>query len=136
MSKIKIESKDSTCLNRLNKFKNDKLTWGDLRIFVCFLFIACNCNNHSRQCRFNKELYLLSGRKSGGICVQCKHNTAGRHCNYCKETYYQDPNLSLTHPEICKGTVFLFFRSNLVRISGLLTLFLHFVRNSLVISTN
>jgi hypothetical protein len=66
-------------------------------------FVACNCNNHSRQCRFNKELYLLSGRKSGGICIQCKHNTVGRHCNYCKETFYQDPNLPITHPEICKG---------------------------------
>jgi hypothetical protein len=68
-----------------------------------FVFTACNCNNHSRQCRFNKELYLLSGRKSGGICVQCKHNTVGRFCSYCKETFYQDPNLPITHPEICKG---------------------------------
>ncbi|CAF2586100.1 unnamed protein product [Rotaria sp. Silwood2] len=64
--------------------------------------VACNCNNHSRQCRFNKELYLLSGRKSGGICMQCKHNTVGRHCSYCKETYYRDPNLPIAHPEICK----------------------------------
>ncbi|CAF3436122.1 unnamed protein product [Rotaria socialis] len=65
--------------------------------------VACTCNNHSRQCRFNKELYLLSGRKSGGICIQCKHNTVGRYCNYCKETFYQDPNLPITHPEICKA---------------------------------
>jgi len=71
------------------------------RIFC--IFTACNCNNHSRQCRFNKELYLLSGRKSGGICNQCKHNTVGRHCNYCKETFYRDPSLPITHPEICKG---------------------------------
>ena len=70
---------------------------------LCVCFAACNCNNHSRQCRFNKELYLLSGRKSGGICIQCKHNTAGRHCSYCKETFYRDPNLPITHPEICKG---------------------------------
>ncbi len=66
-------------------------------------FTACNCNNHSQQCRFNKELYLLSGRKSGGICIQCKHNTVGRYCSYCKETFYHDPNLSITHPQICKG---------------------------------
>ena len=66
-------------------------------------FTACNCNNHSQQCRFNKELYLLSGRKSGGICIQCKHNTVGRYCSYCKETFYRDPNLSITHPQICKG---------------------------------
>jgi hypothetical protein len=74
-----------------------------LRIFYIYIFAACNCNNHSRQCRFNKELYLLSGRKSGGICIQCKHNTVGRYCSYCKETFYRDPNLSITHPHICKG---------------------------------
>ncbi|CAF2108900.1 unnamed protein product [Rotaria magnacalcarata] len=64
---------------------------------------ACTCNNHSQQCRFNKELYLLSGRKSGGICIQCKHNTVGRHCSYCKETFYRDPDLPITHPQICKA---------------------------------
>lgn len=70
-------------------------------------FPACNCHNHSRQCRFNKELYLLSGRKSGGICVQCKHNTVGRYCSYCKETFYRDSNLPITHPDICKGKLLL-----------------------------
>ncbi|KPP72692.1 hypothetical protein Z043_108284 [Scleropages formosus] len=29
---------------------------------------ACNCNLHARRCRFNMELYKLSGRKSGGVC--------------------------------------------------------------------
>lgn len=74
-----------------------------LETFSHVYFPACNCNNHSRQCRFNKELYLLSGRKSGGICIQCKHNTVGRYCSYCKETFYRDPNLPMTHPDICKG---------------------------------
>lgn len=31
------------------------------------------------------ELFKLSGRKSGGVCLNCRHNTAGRHCHYCKE---------------------------------------------------
>ncbi|CAF5172659.1 unnamed protein product, partial [Rotaria magnacalcarata] len=74
-----------------------------LRNIYFLIIIACTCNNHSRQCRFNKELYLLSGRKSGGICIQCKHNTVGRYCSYCKETFYRDPNLPITHPEICKA---------------------------------
>ena len=76
--------------------------WDFDSVYLCFI-LACNCNNHSRQCRFNKELYLLSGRKSGGICIQCKHNTIGRHCSYCKETYYRDPYLPITHPDICRG---------------------------------
>ncbi|XP_026679554.1 netrin-1-like [Diaphorina citri] len=67
------------------------------------LFVsACNCNNHARKCRFNMELYKLSGRSSGGVCLQCRHFTAGRHCHYCKEGYYRDPSRPITHRKACK----------------------------------
>lgn len=82
-------------------------------VFFSFKISACNCNNHSRQCRFNKELYLLSGRKSGGVCIQCQHNTVGRHCGYCKETFYRDPNLPITHPETCRGKENIIFHFNI-----------------------
>lgn len=52
---------------------------------------ACNCNLHARKCRFNMELYKLSGGKSGGVCLNCRHNTAGRHCHYCKEGRCHSP---------------------------------------------
>lgn len=64
---------------------------------------ACNCNLHARKCRFNKELYLLSGRRSGGVCIQCRHNMAGRHCHYCQEGYYRDLSKPITHRKACKG---------------------------------
>ena len=64
---------------------------------------ACNCNLHARRCRFNMELYKLSGRKSGGVCLNCRHNTAGRHCHYCKEGYYRDLGKPITHRKACKG---------------------------------
>ena len=64
---------------------------------------ACNCNSHSNKCRFNKDLYLLSGRKSGGVCVNCKHNTAGRYCHYCREGFYRDQEFSITHKRACQG---------------------------------
>lgn len=92
----------STWLFSVLLFFSPPLEYFDVWICV-YIFPACNCNNHSRQCRFNKEVYLLSGRKSGGICIQCKHNTVGRYCSYCKETFYRDPHLPITHPEICKG---------------------------------
>uniref|UniRef100_A0A8C4WTW1 Netrin 1b n=2 Tax=Eptatretus burgeri TaxID=7764 RepID=A0A8C4WTW1_EPTBU len=63
---------------------------------------ACNCNLHARKCRFNMELYKLSGRKSGGICLNCRHNTAGRHCHYCKEGYYRDLNRAIDNRKACK----------------------------------
>ncbi|ELW53066.1 Netrin-1 [Tupaia chinensis] len=64
---------------------------------------ACNCNLHARRCRFNMELYKLSGRKSGGVCLNCRHNTAGRHCHYCKEGYYRDMGKPITHRKACKA---------------------------------
>jgi len=64
---------------------------------------ACNCNGHARRCRFNMELYKLSGRVSGGVCLKCRHFTAGRHCHYCKEGYYRDPTKPITHRKACKA---------------------------------
>lgn len=65
--------------------------------------VACNCNLHARRCRFNMELYKLSGRKSGGVCMNCRHNMAGRHCHYCKEGFYRDMAKPITHRRACKG---------------------------------
>ncbi|XP_075949706.1 netrin 2 isoform X1 [Anarhichas minor] len=65
--------------------------------------LPCNCNLHARRCRFNMELYKLSGRKSGGVCMNCRHNTAGRHCHYCKEGFYRDLARPITHRRACKA---------------------------------
>ncbi|XP_051543373.1 netrin-3-like [Myxocyprinus asiaticus] len=65
--------------------------------------LPCNCNLHARRCRFNMELYKLSGRKSGGVCMNCRHNTAGRHCHYCKEGFYRDMAKPITHRKACKA---------------------------------
>ncbi|NXQ58928.1 NET3 protein, partial [Anthoscopus minutus] len=65
--------------------------------------LACNCNLHARRCRFNMELFKLSGRKSGGVCLNCRHNTAGRHCHYCKEGFYRDLSKAITDRKACKA---------------------------------
>lgn len=77
-----------------------------VRVFISSLLSvcpACHCNLHARRCRFNMELYKLSGRRSGGVCLNCRHNTAGRHCHYCKEGYYRDMTKSISHRRACKG---------------------------------
>lgn len=76
---------------------------GELPLLTLCSFAACNCNLHARRCRFNMELYKLSGRKSGGVCLNCRHNTAGRHCHYCKEGFYRDLSKSITDRKACKG---------------------------------
>ncbi|GFU13799.1 netrin-1 [Nephila pilipes] len=49
------------------------------------------------------ELYKLSGRTSGGVCLKCRHNTAGRHCHYCKEGYYRDNSKPISDRKACKA---------------------------------
>ncbi|XP_056106000.1 laminin subunit alpha-5 isoform X1 [Rhinichthys klamathensis goyatoka] len=39
--------------------------------------VPCNCNSHSDQC--------LDG---SGICVNCRHNTAGNHCEKCQGGFH------------------------------------------------
>ncbi|KAK0396567.1 hypothetical protein QR680_001770 [Steinernema hermaphroditum] len=65
--------------------------------------VPCNCNLHAKKCRFSMDLYRLSGYKSGGVCVNCKHNTAGRNCHYCKPGYYRDSSRPITHRKVCKS---------------------------------
>ncbi len=67
-----------------------------------FFIPACECNNHARKCRFNLELYKLSGKTSGGVCVDCRHDTTGRHCHYCREGFYRDATKPITHKKACK----------------------------------
>ncbi|XP_013098103.2 netrin-B [Stomoxys calcitrans] len=62
----------------------------------------CQCNGHARRCRFNLELYKLSGRVSGGVCYNCQHDTTGRYCHYCREGYYRDNTKPLNHRKVCK----------------------------------
>lgn len=76
--------------------------WGRATAYDAHACQACSCNGHARRCRFNMELFKLSGRKSGGVCSNCKHNTAGRHCHYCREGFYRDTERSISHRRACK----------------------------------
>lgn len=71
--------------------------------FQPFLLSVCECYGHARQCRFNMELFKLSGRISGGVCIGCRHATTGRNCHYCREGFYRDPAKPITHRKACKG---------------------------------
>uniref|UniRef100_A0A8D2L991 Netrin-1 n=1 Tax=Varanus komodoensis TaxID=61221 RepID=A0A8D2L991_VARKO len=65
--------------------------------------VACDCNLHSHRCRFSMELFELSGRRSGGICLNCRHHTAGRHCQYCQPGFRRDFSRPITSSKACKA---------------------------------
>ena len=69
-------------------------------------FPECNCNDHADSCVYSEFVFQANLDKgvigSGGVCENCTHNTEGRQCETCQVTYYQDPELELNDPAICK----------------------------------
>jgi netrin receptor unc-5 len=46
----------------------------------------------------------MSGHKSGGVCLDCQHNTAGRSCHYCREGFTRDLTQPMTSINACRGS--------------------------------
>jgi netrin 4 len=46
----------------------------------------------------------MSGHKSGGVCLDCQHNTAGRSCHYCQEGFTRDLTQPMTSINACRGS--------------------------------
>lgn len=62
----------------------------------------CKCNGHAKSCHFSRRLWLATGRQSGGVCDDCRHNTEGRHCQNCKKGFFRDPSRPKTAPDSCR----------------------------------
>ncbi|XP_008166245.1 netrin-4-like isoform X3 [Chrysemys picta bellii] len=62
----------------------------------------CRCHNHADSCHFNLSVWLASGKHSGGVCDNCKHNTEGHRCQRCKPGFYRDRGKPMSSPEVCK----------------------------------
>lgn len=48
---------------------------------------ACNCSGRSEECFYDRELFRRSGH--GGHSRNCRDNTAGPHCESCRQNYYR-----------------------------------------------
>uniref|UniRef100_A0A8D0G2U2 NET4 protein n=1 Tax=Strix occidentalis caurina TaxID=311401 RepID=A0A8D0G2U2_STROC len=54
------------------------------------------------SCHFDLSVWLASGKRSGGVCDNCKHNTEGHRCQRCKPGYYRDRGKPMSSTEVCK----------------------------------
>ncbi|XP_069007498.1 netrin-G1 isoform X1 [Embiotoca jacksoni] len=50
--------------------------------------VNCECSGHSNRCSYIELLNTV-------ICVSCKHNTRGQHCQLCKLGYYRNASAEL-----------------------------------------
>jgi hypothetical protein len=70
--------------------------------FECYVFSECECHGHADKCYFDAAVWAASGQTSGGVCIDCQHNTIGTKCEKCKPLHYKDPNLPISDPNVCK----------------------------------
>ncbi|KAM7006060.1 netrin-4 [Tautogolabrus adspersus] len=61
----------------------------------------CECHSHTDSCHFSQRVWVSSGGTSGGVCDDCRHNTAGRRCQRCRNGYHRHPSLPLNSPHVC-----------------------------------
>ena len=71
-------------------------------VLIVHLHPECKCNGHAKSCHFSRGLWLATGRRSGGVCDDCSHDTEGRHCQNCKKGFFRDPGRPKTAPDSCK----------------------------------
>ncbi|XP_023253955.1 netrin-G1 isoform X4 [Seriola lalandi dorsalis] len=56
--------------------------------------VNCECFGHSNRCSYIELLNTV-------ICVSCKHNTRGQHCQLCKLGYYRNASAELDDENVC-----------------------------------
>ncbi|GAB0198490.1 laminin subunit gamma-3 [Grus japonensis] len=61
--------------------------------------LPCNCSGRSDECFYDRELYRRSGH--GGRCRNCRDNTAGPHCERCRQNHYRWEQRAACQPCHC-----------------------------------
>ncbi|XP_071844628.1 laminin subunit alpha-2-like isoform X3 [Apostichopus japonicus] len=76
------------------------------RGYVCQ---ECNCFGHSQECVFDSDIGSVNASLDrfgnlfgGGVCLNCKNNTAGVNCESCKLLYFRPAGKSVTDKDGCQ----------------------------------
>ncbi|XP_010713947.1 netrin-G1-like [Meleagris gallopavo] len=63
-------------------------------IHFCSSLKDCECFGHSNRCSYIELLNTV-------ICVSCKHNTRGQHCELCRLGYFRNASAELDDENVC-----------------------------------
>ncbi|CAM5134944.1 unnamed protein product [Eretmochelys imbricata] len=58
----------------------------------------CECFGHSNRCSYIELINTV-------ICVSCKHNTRGQHCELCRLGYFRNASAELDDENVCIANV-------------------------------
>ncbi|CAM5161660.1 unnamed protein product [Natator depressus] len=58
----------------------------------------CECFGHSNRCSYIELINTV-------ICVSCKHNTRGQHCELCRLGYFRNASAELEDENVCIANV-------------------------------
>lgn len=72
------------------------LTVVNLHVLFVLYIAACECNNHADSCTYNET-------KGYGVCNDCKHNTIGDNCEFCKVSFYRNAAVPQNDSNTCLG---------------------------------
>uniref|UniRef100_A0A0P4VVW3 Laminin subunit alpha n=1 Tax=Scylla olivacea TaxID=85551 RepID=A0A0P4VVW3_SCYOL len=83
--------------------------------FVCE---PCNCHGHTDECIYSEEvnaqmlsLDIYGNFEGGGVCQNCRHNTAGINCDQCQAGYFRPYDKELNDTDVCQPCDCNFFYS-------------------------
>ncbi|XP_033105222.1 laminin subunit alpha-2-like [Anneissia japonica] len=68
----------------------------------------CNCHGHANTCYYSAEvarrqesLNVFGKYDGGGVCINCRHYTAGNNCETCKDGFYRPLGIEPDDPFPC-----------------------------------
>ncbi|XP_070542660.1 laminin subunit alpha-like isoform X2 [Ptychodera flava] len=71
---------------------------------------SCNCFDHSESCYYDALVAMLNQSLNadnvyagGGVCIDCRNNTAGYNCEKCREFYYRPIDKVQTDEDACQS---------------------------------
>ena len=73
-------------------YKKNITYYYPFQILSLFCSERCQCFGHADECFFDPQVEAerrslnTEGKfEGGGVCIGCRHHTAGINCEYCKE---------------------------------------------------